>query len=139
MFASCIEFIKRIIGIEGSYMEKKYSKKEHDKCQRVADAFSELYEMYGDMCVVDAGKFGFAFLKWYGGESFDGNSVYQDSKELFDDLWQMWLDYKILDSVAGTEREDIDYKKLYEELSAETQKEYEEKRQQFLRLSGLCD
>ena len=53
-------------------MEKKYSKKEHDKCQRVADAFSELYEMYGDMCVVDAGKFGFAFLKWYGGESFDG-------------------------------------------------------------------
>ena len=60
-------------------------------------------------------------------------------KELFDDLWQMWLDYKILDSVAGTEREDIDYKKLYEELSAETQKEYEEKRQQFLRLSGLCD
>ena len=37
-------------------MEKKYSKKEHDKCQRVADAFSELYEMYGDMCVVDAGK-----------------------------------------------------------------------------------
>ena len=45
-------------------MEKKYSKKEHDKCQRVADAFSELYEMYGDMCVVDAGKFGFAFLVW---------------------------------------------------------------------------
>lgn len=69
----------------------------------------------------------------------DGNSVYQDSKELFDDLWQMWLDYKILDSVAGTEREDIDYKKLYEELSAETRKEYDEKRQQFLRLSGLCD
>lgn len=89
--------------------------------------------------MVDAGKFGFAFLKWYGGESFDGNSVYQDSKELFDDLWQMWLDYKILDSVAGTEREDIDYKKLYEELSAETRKEYDEKRQQFLRLSGLCD
>ena len=78
-------------------------------------------------------------MKWYGGESFDGNSVYQDSKELFDDLWQMWLDYKILDSVAGTEREDIDYKKLYEELSVETQKEYEEKKQQFLRLSGLCD
>lgn len=79
------------------------------------------------------------FLKWYGGESFDGNSVYQDSKELFDDLWQMWLDYKILDSVVGTEREDIDYKKLYEELSAEIRKEYEEKRQQLLRLSGLCD
>ena len=58
---------------------------------------------------------------------------------MFDDLWQMWLDYKILDSVAGTEREDIDYKKLYEELSVETQKEYEEKKQQFLRLSGLCD
>ena len=65
------------------------------------------------------------------GESFDGNSVYQDSKELFDDLWQMWLDYKILDSVAGTEREDIDYKKLYEELSAETQKSMKKKDSSF--------
>lgn len=120
-------------------MEKEYSKKEHDKCQKVVDAFSELYEMYGDMCVVDAGKLGFAFLKWYGGESFDGNSVYQDSKELFEDLWQMWLDYKILDSVAGTEREDIDYDQLYKELSTKEKEEYEEKRQQFLSLSGLSD
>lgn len=52
---------------------------------------------------------------------------------------QMWLDYKLLESVSGTEREDIDYEQLYEELSAKEKEEYEEKRQQFLSLSGLCD
>lgn len=51
----------------------------------------------------------------------------------------MWLDYKILDSVAGTEREDIDYDQLYKELSTKEKEEYEEKRQQFLSLSGLSD
>lgn len=120
-------------------MEKEYSKEEHDKCQSVADAFAELYEMYGDMCVVDAGKFGFVFLKWFSRNSFEGSTAYKDSRELFDDLWQMWLGYKLLESVSGTEREDIDYEQLYEELSAKEKEEYEEKRQQFLSLSGLCD
>ena len=91
------------------------------------------------MCVVDAGKFGFVFLKWFSRNSFEGSTAYKDSRELFDDLWQMWLDYKLLESVSGTEREDIDYEQLYEELSAKEKEEYEEKRQQFLSLSGLCD
>ena len=32
-------------------METVYTKEEHDKCKRVAEAFQELYAMYGDMCV----------------------------------------------------------------------------------------
>lgn len=36
-----------------------YSKEEHDMCKKVADAFQELYDMQGDCCVLDAGKFGF--------------------------------------------------------------------------------
>ena len=44
-------------------MEKVYTKEEHDKCKRVAEAFQELYTMYGDMCVLDAGDFGFVHLR----------------------------------------------------------------------------
>ena len=81
-------------------MEKVYTKEEHDKCKRVADAFQELYAMYGDMCVLDAGDFGFVHLRWFRDGCFDGNTVYTDSRELFDDLWEMWMDYVLLDSVT---------------------------------------
>ena len=36
-------------GARGGYMGKAYTKKEHDKCKQVAEAFQELYAMYGDM------------------------------------------------------------------------------------------
>lgn len=120
-------------------MEKEYTRKECDKCQKVVEAFHELYEMYGDMCVLDTGRFGFVVLRWYSNTSFDGNTVYTDSRELFDDLWEMWLDYKLLDSVLGTGREEIDYEQLYTELPVETKDEYDSKRKYFLGLSRLND
>ena len=52
-------------GARGGYMGKAYTKKEHDKCKQVAEAFQELYAIYGDMCVLDAGDFGFVHLKWF--------------------------------------------------------------------------
>ena len=41
-------------------MGEKYSKEEHDKCKKVAEAFRELYDMLGDTCVLDAGEFGYS-------------------------------------------------------------------------------
>ena len=46
-------------------MEKKYSREEHDRCKKVAEVFQELYDMLGDTCVLDAGKFGFIYLTYY--------------------------------------------------------------------------
>ena len=46
-------------------MGEKYSKEEHDKCKKVAEAFRELYDMLGDTCVLDAGEFGFVYLTYY--------------------------------------------------------------------------
>ena len=105
-------------------MEKVYTKEEHDKCKRVAEAFHELYAMYGDMCVLDAGDFGI---------------VYTDSREMFDDLWEMWMDYVLLAPVKGTDREELDYDELYAELPEDKKAEYEQKRQELLELSGLSD
>ena len=45
-------------------MGEKYSKEEHDKCKKVAEAFRELYDMLGDTCVLDAGEFGFVYLTY---------------------------------------------------------------------------
>lgn len=118
-------------------MEKEYTKEVRSQCKRVADAFQEIYEMYGDMCVLDAEKFGFVVLCWFGGSSFDENAVYKEPQELFDDLWEMWLDYKLLHSVLGTGREEIDYEQLYTELPENTKKEYENKKKYFMNLAGL--
>ena len=63
-------------GARGGYMGKAYTKKEHDKCKQVAEAFQELYAIYGDMCVLDAGDFGFVHLKWFRDGYFDGNILY---------------------------------------------------------------
>ena len=43
-------------------MGEKYSKEDHDKCKKVAEAFQELYDILGDTCVLDAGEFGFVYL-----------------------------------------------------------------------------
>ena len=45
-------------------MEKQIYITEEEKCQKVADAFAELYEM-ADILVVDAGRYGFVVLKYY--------------------------------------------------------------------------
>jgi hypothetical protein len=126
-------------GARGGYMGKAYTKKEHDKCKQVAEAFQELYAMYGDMCVLDAGDFGFVHLKWFRDGYFDGNTVYTDSREMFDDLWEMWMDYVLLAPVKGTDREELDYDELYAELPEDKKTEYEQKRQELLELSGLND
>lgn len=126
-------------GDKVDFMEKVFTKEEHDKCKKVTDAFQELCDMYGDMCILDAGKFGFVHLRWFRDGYFDSNTVYTDSREMFDDLWEMWMDYVLLDSVKGSNREEIDYDELYAELPEDKKAEYEQKRQQLLELSGLSD
>ena len=47
-------------------MEKQVyiTEEERAKCQKVADAFAELYEME-NIVVLDAGRYGFVMLKYY--------------------------------------------------------------------------
>lgn len=122
-------------------MAKNYTKEEHDKCKAVAEAFRELYDMLRDTCVLDAGEFGFVYLTNYMEQesSFDGNQVYCDAEELFEDLWQDWLYNDVLRSGIASENEDFDFEEAYNELPAEKKQEYAEKKQDFLDLAGLND
>ena len=42
----------------------RHSCEKRAKCQKVADAFAELYEM-ADIVVLDVGRYGFVMLKYY--------------------------------------------------------------------------
>lgn len=110
---------------------KMISKEEQIKCQKVSEAFEELYELYGDMMVVDAGKFGFVHLRWFDGQCFSSNDTYTDSVELFEDLWEYWKEYHLLEPVKKTLLSDLSYEELYELLSPDEKITMEKKRQEF--------
>lgn len=118
-------------------LEAKITDEEKEKCRKVADAFRELYDLYGDMYVVDAGPFGFVHLRWYGDEEFQGNSVYTDSEDLFSDLWEYWLEYHLLEPVKGTPLAELSYEELYELLSEEQKDYYAKKKREFLKIAEM--
>ena len=75
-------------------MEKQVyiTAEEQAKCQKVADAFAELYEME-NIVVLDAGRYGFVELKYYKPpHGFSEDETFTDSKALFDALWKEWYD-----------------------------------------------
>ena len=78
-------------------MEKKIyiTEEERAKCQKVADAFAELYEM-ADIVVVNVGRYGFVMLKYYTPlHGFEEDETFTDSRTLFEELYQEWLNTKL--------------------------------------------
>ena len=62
------------------------TEEERTKCQKVADAFAELYEM-ADIVVVDVGRYGFVMLKYYNPpHDFEDAITFTDSMVLFEEL-----------------------------------------------------
>ena len=106
-------------------MEKKIyiTEEEREKCQMVADAFTELCEM-SDIVVVDVGRYGFVMLKYYmPPHGFEEDATFTDSKALFEGLWQEWLDMKLYLMAKGTSLMETGYKGIFESLSKEKQSE----------------
>lgn len=106
-------------------MEKQVyiTEEERTKCQMVADAFVELYEM-ADIVVVDVGRYGFVMLKYYmPSHGFEEDETFTDSKALFEGLWQVWLDMKLYLMAKGTPMIEKGYTGVFESLSEEKQSE----------------
>jgi len=96
---------------------------ERAKCKKVAEAFTELYEM-ADIVVVDVGRYGFVMLKYYMPlHGFEEDETFTDSRALFDGLWQEWLDMKLYFMAKGTPLLERGYKGVFESLSKEKQSE----------------
>ena len=107
------------------------TEEEREKCRQVADAFSEYFEEMDDTIIVDAGKFGYLWLRWFDGDSFDGQQLYTDSQEMFEDLWQAWQEHHLLTPVLHTPAAEIDYEQLYDILTPEQKEIYVKKKEYF--------
>ena len=104
-------------------MEKKIyiTEEEREKCQKVADAFADLYEM-ADIVVFDVGRYGFVMLKYYTPpHGFEEDATYTDSRSLFDALWQEWLHTTLYLTAKETQLDDIFYEEVFNCLSKEKQ------------------
>ena len=104
-------------------MEKKIyiTEEEREKCQKVAEAFAELYEMV-DIVVLDVGRYGFVMLKYYTPpHGFEEDETFTDSKALFEALWQEWIHTTLYLIAKEMQLEDILYEEIFNLLSKEKQ------------------
>ena len=86
-------------------------KEEREKCQKVADAFADLYEM-ADIVM----------LKYYTPpHGFEEDATYTDSRSLFDALWQEWLHTTLYLTAKEMQLDDILYEEVFNCLSKEKQ------------------
>ena len=106
-------------------MEKQVyiTEEERVKCQRVVNAFAELYEIE-NIIVLDAGRYGFVELKYYKPpHGFEDAKTFTDSVALFEELWEEWLNTKLYLMAKGTPLLEKGYKGVFESLSEEKQSE----------------
>ena len=120
-------------------MEKKIyiTDEERAKCQKVADAFAELYEM-ADIVVVDVGRYGFVMLKYYmPPHGFEEDETFTDSRTLFDALWQEWLHTMLYLAAKEVQLNDILYKDVFSYLSKEKQSAIIGRKDDFAQKAGI--
>ncbi len=112
------------------------SDEEHANCQRIADAFSEIYS--ADLLVLDAGSYGFVKLQYFHPPSgYDEAGIFTTGRDLFNELWNEWLTTQLLALTKGTPLADLDYQDIFQCLPAEKQQEFLDKRDYFLDRSGI--
>ena len=120
-------------------MEKQVyiTEEERAKCQKVADAFAELYEMENIM-VFDAGRYGFVELKYYKPpHGFEEAITYTNSVALFEDLWEEWLNTKLYLMAKGTPFMEKGYKGVFESLPEEKQSELIVRKADFAKMAEI--
>ena len=119
-------------------MEKKtyITEVERKKCQRVADAFAELEDE--DIVVVDVGRYGFVKLQYYTPpRGFENDYTFTDSRELFEDLWQEWLNMQLYWLAEGTPILEEGDDEVFKSLSKDKQNELMERKQHFAKTAGI--
>jgi hypothetical protein len=120
-------------------MEKQVyiTAEERAKCQRVADAFAELYELE-NIVALDAGRYGFVVLKYYKPpHGFEEDATFTGSRALFEELWQEWRNTKLYLLAKGTPLSGKGYKGIFESLTEGEQTAISEKKAAFAEQAGI--
>ena len=118
--------------------ESYISEDERQKCQKVIEAFAELFEMENSV-VLDAGKYGFVFLLYYvEGQGFSEEKYFTDSLSLFEALWKEWLKTKLF--LIGKDSEELDqggYDGVFQSLSKEEQERLTSRKADFAMTAAI--
>ncbi|MCX4336889.1 MAG: hypothetical protein OSJ42_07615 [Bacteroidales bacterium] len=110
---------------------------ERVKCQKVVDAFAELYEIE-NIVVLDAGRYGFIELKYYKPpHGFEDAKNFTDSVALFEELWEEWLNTKLYLIAKGTSLLEKGYKGVFESLPEEKQSELIVRKADFAKMAEI--
>ncbi len=120
-------------------MEKQVyiTEEERAKCQKVTDAFAELYEME-KIVVLDAGRYGFVELKYYKPpHGFEEDATFTDGRALFDALWQEWFDTTLYLTAKKMQLDNIIYEEVFNCLSKEKKSSVIAKKADFARKAGI--
>lgn len=113
------------------------TEEEWEKCQKVVDAFAELYEM-ADIVVVDVGRYGFVMLKYYKPpHGFEEDTTFTDSRALFDALWQEWFNTTLYLTAKKMQLDNILYEEVFNCLSKEEQSAIIGRKADFARKAGI--
>ena len=119
-------------------MKEKYiTDDEREKCKKVADAFAELYEIE-NILVVDAGRYGFVKLQYYRPpEGFEDAITFTDSRSMFENLWEEWLDTQLFLLAKGTPMAGMGYNEIFRCLQKEKQEELMNRKAGFAKTAGI--
>ena len=120
-------------------MEKQVyiTEEERVKCQKVVDAFAELYEIE-NIVVLDAGRYGFIELKYYKPpHGFEDAKTFTDSVALFEELWEEWLNTKLYLMAKDTPLLEKGYKGVFESLPEEKQSELIVRKADFAKMAEI--
>ncbi len=113
------------------------TEEERAKCQKVADAFAELYEME-NIVVLDVGRYGFVELKYYKPpHGFEEDATFIDSKALFDALWKEWYDTTLYLTAKEMKLNDILYEEVFKSLPKEKQSAIIGRKADFAKKAGI--
>lgn len=119
-------------------MKEKYiTDDEKEKCRKVADAFAELYEIE-NILVVDAGRYGFVKLQYYRPpQGFEDAITFTDSRSMFENLWEEWLDTQLFLLAKGTPMAGMEYNEIFRCLPKEKQEELMNRKAGFAKTAGI--
>lgn len=113
------------------------TEEEQKKCRRVAEAFAELYEME-NLVVLDVGRYGFVKLQYYKPpHGFEDVVTFTDSRVMFEDLWQEWLDTKLYLMAKGTPLMEGGYEGIFKSLTKEKQAELIKRKADYAKVAGI--
>ena len=119
-------------------MKEKYiTDDEREKCIKVADAFAELYDIENRL-VVDAGRYGLVKLQYYRPpQGFEDAITFTDSRSMFENMWEEWLDTQLFLLAKGTPMAGMGYNEIFRCLPKEKQEELMNRKAGFAKTAGI--